>query len=441
MSVKAYITVTVTPVTIFGGEKMAERVRKNINRKPREKSKKKNSIANAFLAHGTMDIPFLIILMTIVTLGLIMLFSASYTYSYYNRPSSTEIFTRQLIFAVLGIVIMFVVSKIRYEYFRLVALLGTLISIVLLVLVLFLPDSVQPGFFRWIDLGFITFQPSEIGKISLILILAYFLERNYRGVTGKIPSEITLCKKIHELTNGRIMIYKSFTSVVCYGLLILIFAVLVYLENHLSGALLMLGIGVAMLWLGEANKKWFAIGIIIAVVGVIFFVANPDILKEYAGERIVAWLDKDYDPMGARWQTNNSLYAIGSGGFLGTGLGQSKQKHLYVSEPHTDFVFSIVCEELGFVGATAIILLFAALVYRGIKIGMSAKDRFGSLVAMGIVFQVGLQVALNIAVISDLLPNTGISLPFFSYGGTSLVILLAEMGMVLSISRSARKKE
>lgn len=403
--------------------------------------KKKNSFVNMLFANGSMDIPFLIILMTIVTIGLVMLFSASYTYSYYNRGSSTEIFTRQLIYAVIGIVVMFAVSRVRYEYFRLAAIIGVFVSVLLLVIVLFLPDSVQPGFHRWIDLKVITFQPSEIAKIGLILILAFLLERNYKGVTGKIPSEMALCKRIDEMTNGRVVIYKSFTSVIGYGLLILLFAGLVYLENHVSGTILMLALGVVVLWLGEVRGRWFAIGFIVVVVAVIVLIANPKILEEYAGERIVAWLDKDYSPMKARWQTNNSLFAIGSGGFLGTGLGQSKQKHLYVSEPQNDFIFSIVCEELGFVGATVIIILFALLIYRGIKIGMNAKDRFGALLAMGIVFQVGIQVALNIGVVSDLLPNTGISLPFFSAGGTSLVILLAEMGMVLSISRSARKKE
>lgn len=405
------------------------------------KTKKKNSIFNTFFAQGSMDIPFLIILMTIVTIGLVMLFSASYTYSYYNRGSSTQIFSRQLIYAVIGIVFMFAISKIRYEYFRLVALIGVPVSLILLLVVLILPDSVQPGFYRWIDLGFITFQPSEIAKIGLIMILAFLLERNYKGVTGKIPSEMTLCRKLGEMTNGRVMVYKSFTSVVCYGMLILLFAGLVYLENHVSGTILMLALGVTVLWLGEVRGRWFAVGTVVVIIAVIVLIANPKILEEYAGERIVAWLDKDYSPMGARWQTNNSLYAIGSGGFLGTGLGQSKQKHLYVSEPQNDFIFSIVCEELGFVGATVIILLFALLVYRGIKIGMNAKDRFGALLSMGIVFQIGIQVALNIGVVSDLLPNTGISLPFFSAGGTSLVILLCEMGIVLSISRSARKKE
>ncbi len=407
----------------------------------RSNSKKKNDFINSLFAKGSIDVPFFIILMTIVTVGLIMLFSSSYTYSYYNRGSSTEIFTRQLIYAVIGVVAMFFVSRIRYEYFKLIALIGVPISYILLVLVLLLPDSVQPGFRRWIDLKIITFQPSEIAKICLILILAYLLDKNYKSVTGKVPSEMTLCKRVDQLTNGRLVIYKSFTSVMAYGMIIVSFAVLVYLENHLSGALLMLAIGVVMLWLGEAKSKWFVVGVAVVAVAALILIFNPEILKDYAGERITAWLDKESDPLGVRWQTNNSLYAIGSGGFLGTGLGQSKQKHLFVSEPQNDFIFSIICEELGFVGATAIILLFAALIYRGVKIGMNAKDRFGALVAMGIVFQVGIQVALNIGVVTDLLPNTGISLPFFSAGGTSLVILLAEMGMVLSVSRSARKKE
>lgn len=402
--------------------------------------KKKNGIIGTFFNKGSMDIPFLLVLMTIVTVGLIMLFSASYTYSYYNRGSSTQIFYRQLFWVVIGLILMYIISRIRYEYYRAVAVIGVVVSIGLLLLVLILPEY-KPGFKRWIDLGFTTFQPSEIAKIGLILILALLLERQYKLVVGKVPSEMVVCRKIEELTNGRLVIYKSFTTTILYGVIILVFAGLVFLENHVSGTVLMLALGIVMLFLGEVNNKWFIIaGIGIAIVGVLL-IANPDILKEYAGERIVAWLDKDYEPLGARWQTNNSLYAIGSGGFLGTGLGQSKQKHLYVSEPQNDFIFSIVCEELGFVGATVIILLFAYLVYRGIKIGLRAKDRFSALLAMGIVFQIGVQVALNIAVVSDFIPNTGISLPFFSAGGTSAVILLCEMGMVLSISRSARKKE
>ncbi len=192
------------------------------------------------------------------------------------------------------------------------------------------------------------------------------------------------------------------------------------------------------MFMGEFKKHWFIIIGVVAVVLIVFVVANPEILEKYAGARITAWLDKDYDPKGARWQTNNSLYAIGSGGLFGAGLGNSKQKHLFVSEPQNDFIFAIVCEELGFVGASLIILLFALLVWRGIVIGIHAKDRFGALLAIGIVFQVGMQTALNIGVVTDTLPNTGISLPFFSYGGTSLMMLLGEMGMVLSVSRYSR---
>lgn len=398
-------------------------------------SKKKKSPLSLFFASGSMDIPFFLLLITIVTIGLVMLFSASYTYSYYFRNGSTEIFTNQLIFAVIGLILMYIISRIRYEYFRLVAIIGFFVSVGLLVLVLILPEY-KAGFKRWIDLGFVTFQPSEIAKIGLILILALLLERNYKGVTGKVPNEMLL-----RITNGRLTVYKSFTSLIFYGCIIILFAGLVYLENHVSGTLLILAIGVVMLFLGEVKGKWFAVAGVVIVIGVVVLVANPDILKEYAGERIVAWLDKDYEPMGARWQTNNSLYAIGSGGFLGTGLGQSKQKHLYVSEPQNDFIFAIVCEELGFVGAVVIIILFALLIYRGIKIGLMAKDRFSALLCMGIAFQISIQVALNIGVVTDFLPNTGISLPFFSAGGTSLIILLCEMGMILSVSRSARKKE
>ena len=403
-------------------------------------TRKKKSPLSAFMNQGSMDIPFFLLLIVIVTVGLIMLFSASYTYSYYNRNGdSTYIFRRQVIFTLLGLAAMYVISRIRYDYFKYFALIGVVVSIGLLLLVLVLPEY-KPGFKRWINLGFTTFQPSEIAKIGLILILAFLLDRDYKSVTGKIPSKSSIANTIYDFTNGRLVLYKSFTSVVGYGMLIVAFAGLVYLENHLSGTILMLAIGIIMLFLGEVKYKWFVVAGGVILVAGLLLIANPEILESYMGERITAWLDKDYDPTGARWQTNNSLYAIGSGGFLGTGLGQSKQKHLYVSEPQNDFIFSIVCEELGFVGASVIIILFALLVYRGIYVGLRAKDRFGALLCMGIAFQIGIQVALNIAVVSDLIPNTGISLPFFSAGGTSIFILLCEMGLLLSVSRSARKK-
>lgn len=406
----------------------------------RQKTKKKDSVLNLFVAKGSVDIPFFLMLMTIVTIGLVMVFSASYTYSYYFRGGSTVIFSKQVIFTVIGIVLMWVVSRVRYEYFRYFALLAAGVSVALLVLVLFLPEY-KAGFKRWIDLGFTTFQPSEIAKIGLILLLAYLLEKDSKIITGKIPSEIKLFRRISQKTNGRIVVYKSFTTVIFYGIIIMLFAGLVYLENHVSATVLIMGIGVVMLFMGEVKNKWFYIIGAVAILLIALLIINPEILAKYAGERITAWLDKDYSPMKGRWQTNNSLYAIGSGGLTGTGLGQSKQKHLYVSEPQNDFIFAIICEELGFIGASAIIILFACFIYRGIKIGLRAKDKFSSLVVIGISFQIGIQVALNIAVVSDFMPNTGISLPFFSAGGTSAIILLMEMGIILSVSRSIAKKE
>ena len=177
----------------------------------------------------------------------------------------------------------------------------------------------------------------------------------------------------------------------------------------------------------------------LAIVMVVFMF--PDMLPEYVEKKLIAFTDKTYDPLGGRWQINNSLYAIGSGGFFGVGLGNSKQKYMYVSEPQNDFIFSIVCEELGFIGALVVLILFALLVLRGIQIAMKARDKFGSYLVLGITAQIGIQTALNILVITDSIPNTGISLPFFSYGGTALLMLLFEMGVVLSVSRKANQRK
>jgi len=216
---------------------------------------------------------------------------------------------------------------------------------------------------------------------------------------------------------------------------------LVFLEHHNSGTLLLLIIGATMMFCGGSNGKLFAIGVALAGAAILFIILKPDVLMDYAGERIRAWLDKDFEPLGARWQTNNSLYAIGSGGFWGAGLGNSKQKFLYVSEPQNDFIFSIVCEELGFVRSALILALFAALFVRGIRIATHTSDRFGSFMVIGIISQIAIQTILNILVVTDWFPNTGISLPFFSYGGTAILMLLAEMGVVLSISRKSNQKK
>lgn len=407
-------------------------------RSAQKKKTAKKSAISKYLAVGSFDLPFLLLVIVILTIGLVMLFSASYTYAYYkNDGDSAYYFKRQLIFAVLGVIAMLAVSKVKYDYFKIFSIIALPISWVLLVIVLILPAKFGE-FHRWIYIGSFSFQPSEIAKLALIMFCAWGMERNHNKIIGKTTNKSEFAKTVERVTNGKIVIYDSFIQLCIYGIIIVFTAGLVYLENHLSGTLLMLGIGVVMMFLGEFKKHWFVMIVIIGVIALIIFVSNPELLEKYAGERITAWLDKDYEPKGARWQTNNSLYAIGSGGLFGTGLGNSKQKHLFVSEPQNDFIFSIVCEELGFIGASFIILLFALLVWRGIYIGIRAKDRFGALLSMGIVFQVGMQTALNIGVVTDTLPNTGISLPFFSYGGTSLMMLLFEMGMVLSVSRYSR---
>ena len=394
-----------------------------------------------FWAVGKIDVPFFLLVIIILTIGLVMLFSASYTYAYYNHNGdSAYFFKRQLVWSVIGVAAMLLVSKVRYDYFKLFAIPALLLSTALLVLVLILPPMVasKPDFHRWIVIGSLQFQPSEIAKLAIILFCAWSMEKNHKKITGKMLNQGKLSRWVKSISNGKIVVYESFLMLCLYAAVIAVTALLVYKENHLSGAVLILAIGVVMMFLGEVKQHWFILIGILAVAAVIFFILNPEILEKYAGERITAWLDKSFEPRGARWQTNNSLYAIGSGGLFGTGLGNSKQKHLYVSEPQNDFIFAIVCEELGFIRAVGIILLYVLLVLRGVVIGLRAKDRFGALLSMGIVFQVGLQTALNLAVVTDAMPNTGISLPFFSYGGTSLVMLLFEMGVVLSVSRYSR---
>lgn len=387
---------------------------------------KNNKISSLFsgklFAKGSLDVTFLLTVLLLLTIGLVMLFSSGYSYAFYKYDGKSYYFIlRQGIFAAIGVVIMLAVSKVNYNYFRAFAVIGIIVSFLLLCVVLVLPEY-KPGFKRWINLGFITFQPSEIAKIGLVLFLAWACEKWQDNIRSR-----------DKKTN--------FVTAAVFGSIVIVFAGLVFLENHVSGTILMLFLGGIMLYLGGFNKWYFIVILGVAAVLIVAVVLNPDILKKYAGERIVAWRDKDFEPLGARWQVNQSLNAIGSGGFLGQGLGESKQKHMYVSEPQNDFIFAIVCEELGFVGASVIVVLFAVLVWRGFAIAMKCRSKFGSLLAMGISFQVGLQTILNILVVTDTIPNTGISLPFFSYGGTSLVILLAEMGMVLAVSRFSDLKK
>lgn len=420
-----------------------------------------------FANYGSIDIWFLVTVLALLCIGLVSMFSAGYPYAMSKYNDSTYFIRRQAFFAVIGLIVMYVTSRVKVEIWKKFIWLVCGLSTFFLLIVFVLPQY-RPGFYRWINLGFTTFQPSEIAKFAVIVAGAYFYSKYAKKMSSHKPSRLSIPAKINDKL-GMGIVRESWVPTWLFCGYFGATGVLVFLENHLSGCILIMAIGVVMMFIGGVRKRWFVMGIS-AVLAVVLIICVPiyvnirqedaakaaaeeqgieyveqdndderiGILKKYQANRIISWLDKDFEPTGARWQTNQALYAIGSGGLFGKGLGNSTQKYMYVSEPQNDMIFSIVCEELGFVGATLIIGLFLILVYRGVVIGLSAKTRFGGLMAMGLVFQIGLQVVLNIAVATDSMPNTGISLPFFSYGGTSLVMLLAEMGIVLSVSRTGK---
>jgi cell division protein FtsW len=357
---------------------------------------------------GGMDFTFLILVLLLLAIGLVMLFSASYPYAYYNRGNSFEFISSQSLYAVLGIVLMLFISTLNYRILENLATVAMGFSLFLLVIVLFFPHD---GARRWIDLGFITFQPSEVAKFTVVILFAAMINKNY--------------DKMKDFRHG----------VVPFIAVLGVVSILMLMEPHLSGTVLILAIGAIMMIVGGTDMKWFFLAAALAIAGLVVIVATGAI--SYAMPRITSWLDPFSDPRGDGFQTIQSLFAIGSGGLMGTGIGNSRQKYLYLPEPQNDFIFAIVCEELGFVGAVGVILLFALLVWRGFVIAMRCRDRFGSLVAVGLTAQVGVQAILNIMVVTNTIPNTGISLPFFSAGGTALIMLLAQMGVILSISRHA----
>ncbi len=373
------------------------------------KKSKKEGIS--FWQKGKLDLSFLIFVLVLMLIGLIMLYSASYAYSYTYYGNSYRFISRQAGFAVAGVAIMLFMSKINYHIFKKLAWPIYICTAILLVMLLLMPPMVSGmDVKRWFVLGPINFQPSEFAKFSIIVLFSAWISAN--------PGKIKKAKNL-------------------FGLIVIlgVMCVLVVLEPHLSATLLIFGIGIILLIVGGMPLKWLGVGLGVGVGGGILAIASGAV--GYGSDRIKYWLDPWADPKGLGYQTIQSLLAIGSGGLLGRGIGQSRQKYLWVPEPHNDFIFAIICEELGIIGAIAIILLFCALIWRGFTIAMRAKDQFGTLLAVGLTFQVGLQALLNILVVTNTVPNTGISLPFFSYGGTALIILLAEMGIVLSISRES----
>lgn len=379
---------------------------------PGRSARKKRPLQELGLLRRTdaPDLPFLLLVLALVAFGLVMLYSASYAVALYRRNDAYTYIRPQLLYAALGLIAMGIASRVDYHIFHKLAwpMLG--LSLVLLVLVLFMPE--YNGCKRWLVIpGVGTLQPSEIAKFAVVLVFAHIISLNHTRMqsfaVGVLPFVLVL---------GTV-------------------AALMLLEPHLSGTLLILGIGAVMMFVGGTGMKWFVLAGAggAAAIGAAV-VIMPDLVP-YAADRLASWIDPFADPLGDGHQTIQSLYAIGSGGATGLGLGNSRQKHLFVPEPQNDFIFSIVCEELGFVGACAVILLFVLLLLRGITVAVRAPDRFGALLVVGFVVQVTLQAVLNIAVVTNTIPNTGISLPFFSSGGTSLMMLLGEMGIVLSVSR------
>lgn len=435
------------------------------------------TLVHKYANFGSIDIWLLIAVLTLLCAGLIMLFSASYPYAMTYKGSATYFIKSQTVFAVLGVVVMMIFSHIKAEFWRSMTKVVAGISTFFLILVLLLPPD-EKGFRRILRIsGHALFQPSEITKFAVILVGAYIFTKYAKKMRTSKPSASFLGKFVNKKLGAGI-VRESWDPAWQYCFFFGMSAILVFLENHLSGFILIFMLGVVMMFVGGVRGRWFAAGLALVSVAALIICLpiasdakkvqqarvekaaaeaageeydmskyenistnGSGILQGYQRERIYCWFDKDYSPTDARWQTNQAVYAIGSGGFFGKGLGNSTQKYMYVSEPQNDMIFSIVCEELGFFGAALIIGLFVFIVFRGVVIGLNASTRFGKLIALGIVFQVGLQVVLNIAVASDAMPNTGISLPFFSAGGSSLCMLLGEMGIVLSVSRDSRTKK
>lgn len=367
------------------------------------------------VVRGGIDIPFLLIVCALVGFGAVMVYSASSVYGEQYFDSSTYFILRHLMFILVavGITAPFVL-RAKPWLWRFLALPIYIGAVLLLLLVLVIGKE-GGGAQRWIYIGPLSIQPSEIAKLAVVLVLATYLSEHEKQVNSQH-------KFGGSLKHG----------VLIPGLMLGLILVLVLLEKHISGLMIIGVIGISMMFLGGTRLRYifFIAGVVVATGCLLVLVSS------YAQDRVNTWLYlEQVDPLGSAWQTLQGLNAIGSGGVFGLGLGNSRQKYGYVSQPQNDFIFTIVCEELGFVGAVIVVVLFGLLLWRGFRIAAKAPDKFSSLVVYGLCIKVVLQAVLNIAVVTNSMPNTGISLPFFSYGGTALALQIFEMGIVLSISR------
>ncbi len=362
------------------------------------------------------DLPFTLLVLALALFGTIMVFSAGYAYAYARYDDGAYFIKRQIIWLILGLVTMYLASHVKPEFFKAITPIIYVLTLVLLLLVLIV-GFVGNGAKRWISIGPITIQPSEIAKIAIVLILAKYYD-NYESLALEKKNKKTI------LTYGTIFPI----------ILMLIPIVLVMLQKHLSCIIILGLIGVLMIVGGGSCLRYIYICGGVGVMGI----SALALFTDYTKERITVWQNPEAYKLTGGWQTLQGLMSIGSGGAFGVGLGKSVMKHCYVSEPANDMIFAILCEELGFAGASLTILLFLLLVCRGYVIATRARDVYSRLVAFGISTKMAIQVLLNIAVVTNTIPNTGISLPFFSYGGSSLIMIFFEMGILLSISRFSK---
>ena len=355
-----------------------------------------------------VDIPFLLLVLLLLTVGLIMLYSASSAQSAYDTgyAITTKYLQKQAVCAGIGLVCMAVFSRLPAQLWLRFSWILYGLSIALLLMVLVVGESVN-GARRWINVAGIQFQPSEIAKFTMIVLFA--------RLTKVFGAE---AKKFRY-------------GVLGFGCALLGILIPLALEKHLSAIMLMGMVAVVMMFVAGTSPKWLLAGACAAAGFVLIYIT----FMGYAGDRVTAWLHPEQDPGDTGYQILQSLYAIGSGGLFGLGFGKSRQKYLYLPFQYNDYIFAIICEELGLLGAVLIILLFAMLILRGYWIALRARDRFSTILAAGLVTLIAVQTVLNLCVVTNLLPSTGIALPFFSYGGTALAVNLGEMGIVLSISR------
>ncbi len=398
--------------------------------KKEKREARKSGIWSIFGGRSSdMSLSLFAYIMILLVVGLVMMSSASYAWAYSDFGDGLYYAKHQAVFAVIGFAAMIFFMKFDYHNFKkteipffrkfnIAAVLYLVVAVLLIaVLIVGNTEGGSMGAKRWITIGPVDLQPSEIAKLALIIFFAYSMERD-----GKRMNTFSV-------------------GIGKYILFLGLYVGLIALEKHISCIMLLGSVAVAMILCGGANKKQFILLGIAAIAVAYFYIAtqakDPD---SYVSTRIKSWKDPFADVLNDTWQTTNSIIAIGSGGLFGLGLGNSRQKYLYLPETKNDFVFPIVCEEIGFVGALAIIIVFFLLVVEGYSIAVRCKDRFGMLLAVGITTQIGIQTVLNLAVVSNLIPNTGISLPFFSYGGTALIMQLAEMGILLNVSQHRQYK-